>query len=107
MSNAHIPSEVWFPSYSLLRTKKIFDVSTVSFHTAIAEDRLLALDILLELLQDVAWQTRIDLWFMHDGAALHFHFLPLSSGMLRCVYGTMDMTRWMKSMACSFLIDIS
>lgn len=59
----------------------------MSFHTAIAEDRLLALDILLELLQDVAWQTRIDLWYMHDGAAPHF--LPLSSGMLERVYGTM------------------
>jgi hypothetical protein len=64
-------------------------VSTLHFHAGIAGDRLLGpyflpphltgalyhnflRNVLPELLQDVGLQTRIHLWFMHDGAPAHF-----------------------------------
>jgi hypothetical protein len=67
----------------------MFKVSTLSFHAGIAGNRLLGTyflppcltgavyhnflqNVLPELLQDVVLQTRIHLWFMHDGAPPHF-----------------------------------
>jgi len=71
------------------RLKKLCKVSTLSFHAGIAGDRLRGTyflllhltealyqdflrDVLLELLGDGDLQTRIHLWFMHDGVHPHF-----------------------------------
>jgi len=68
---------------------KMCKVSTLSFHAGIAGDRLrgpyflpphlteavyqdFPRDVLPELLGDVDLQTRILLWFMHDGVDPHF-----------------------------------
>ena len=71
------------------RLKKMCKVSILSFHAGIAGDRLRVpyflpphlteavyqdslRNVLLELLGDMDLQTRIHLWFMHDGVHPHF-----------------------------------
>ena len=55
---------------------------------------------LYPLLQDVDLQTRIYLWFMHDGAPPHY--LVAVWEFLNSVFLKQDRMRWPNSMACSF-----
>ena len=115
----HRPSEACFPSYGLLMIKKnVKKMTTLSFHTDIARDKLIWSNflppcltgavyrdflrhVLPELLQDVALQTSIHLRFMHDGAPPRF--LLAGWEFLNDFFsGTMDRTRWTSSMACFF-----
>jgi len=84
---------VYFTFYGLLTTK-VLNASTLSFHAGTAGDRLLGpyllpplltggggggalyrdffRNVFPKLLQDMDLQSRLHLWFMHDGAPPHF-----------------------------------
>jgi hypothetical protein len=91
-------------------------VSTLGFHARNAEDRLplsyflphlteafyhdFLGNVLLEPLHYVNLQTKIHLWFTHDGVP---PYLLLQFGILeQCVSGTVDRTRWTKNMTSYF-----
>ncbi|GFG40851.1 hypothetical protein Cfor_05350 [Coptotermes formosanus] len=82
-------SGAWFPSYGLLPSKETMQSIHLESPCRYFGDRLLGpyclpprlngavyhdflRNFLPELLQDVDLQTRIHLWFKHDGAPQHF-----------------------------------
>jgi hypothetical protein len=98
--------------------KKMFKMTTLNFHVGIAGHRLLVpyflpprltgavycvipLSVLPELLQGVDLQTEIEL-MVHTWWRCTKFFSCASGSFAKRVSGTLDRTKWTKSMACSF-----
>jgi hypothetical protein len=111
----HRPSEAWFLIYGLLTIKEIFRLSTSSFHTGNAGDRLLGPYFLPPRLtgrcvtisykmsfQSCCMMLLCRLGFIYGSCLMVLHYIFFLQFGTR-VSGKLGSAMWNNSMACSFL----